>query len=207
VGTSYGADGSFVTPNVSVSIDDVAVVEGHTGTTNATFTVSLSEPSAQTVTVSWAAGDGTAQTPGDYLGTSGALSFAPGVVSRPVNVAVVGDTQVELDETFVVNLSGATNASNARGQGVGTILDDDAPSLSTRELTHGSAEMEDLRAQPGPVADVDHYRMAQGARSSYEVVVDAVSGGVQPLVLERLGPDNATVVQSSVGVGTGSGRA
>jgi Calx-beta domain len=192
--------------SVVVSIDDVAVVEGDSGTTTAAFTVSLSGASSQTITVDYATGDGTAHAPGDYLSKSGTLTFAPGVVSQPVSVSVVGDTAVELEETFVVNLSGATNAVIVRGQGVGTILDDDAASLSTRELSHGSEEVEDLAAQAGPVADVDYYRLAQAARSSYEVVVDGVSGDIQPLVLERLGSDNATVLQASVAVGTGSSR-
>ena len=66
--------------------------------------------------------------------------------------------------------------------------------------------MQDLASQAGPVVDVDHYRLAQAARSSYEVVVDAVSGDVQPLVLERLAADTTTVLASSLAVGTGSSR-
>ena len=38
------------------------------------------------------------------------------------------------------------------------------------------------------------------------MVVDGVSGDVQPLVLERLGSDNTTVLETSVGVGTGPSR-
>jgi len=111
-----------------LSIDDVSVVEGDGGTTTATFTVSLSPASSQTVSVSYATADGTATTVGgDYVAASGALTFDPGVPTRPVSVTVLGDTVVEPNETFFVNLSGATNATVADAQGVGTIQNDDVP--------------------------------------------------------------------------------
>jgi hypothetical protein len=45
-------------------------------------------------------------------------------------VQVNGDNIDEADETYFVNLSNPTNATIGRAQGVGTILDDDGPSLS-----------------------------------------------------------------------------
>src|SRR5206468_359280 len=45
---------------VTISINDVTVAEGNAGTTSAVFTVSLSVPSSQTVTVNYATADGTA---------------------------------------------------------------------------------------------------------------------------------------------------
>jgi hypothetical protein len=91
------------------------------------------------------------------------------------------------------------------GQGVATILDDDAPSLSRLELAHGSAQWGDLAADPGPAADVDFYRLAQSPRSSWEIVVDGTSGDVGPGVLvERLASDNSTVLQTATANGTGS---
>jgi hypothetical protein len=61
----------------------------------------------------------------DYQATSGTLTFNPGEVSQPVAVLVNGDTNMEPNETFFVNLSNATNATIADGQGVGTIENDD----------------------------------------------------------------------------------
>jgi len=83
---------------------------------------------------------------------------------------------------------------------VATILDDDAPSLSTRELVHGSGETQDLAAEAG-LADVDYYRMAQ-EREAPTRWWWTPCRDVQPLVLERLAADNTTVLQSSVAVGT-----
>jgi hypothetical protein len=125
-------------------------------------------------------------------------------VSQPVTVQVAGDTTVETDETFVVNLSAPVNAAIGDGQAVGTIIDDDAPSLSSIEIGHGSTLVADLAAQPGPVADQDFYRIGQQPRSSYEVMVDWASGDVVPLSLERLAADNATVLQGASPVATGT---
>jgi len=116
-------DDSAVIP--SLSINDVVVTEGNSGTKNAVFTVSLSAASSETVTVRYATANGSATAPSDYVATSGTLSFAPGIISRTVTVAVKGDTLVEPNETFFVNLTGASGATIADGQGKGTILNDD----------------------------------------------------------------------------------
>ena len=133
------------------------------------------------------------------------LSFAPGALTRTVGVNVLGDPAVEPDETFALNLSGAVGANLADGQAVGTISDDDAPTLALRELAHGSSLWEDLSAQTG-VAGEDAFRLSQSAWSSYEVILDAVSGDASPAVLERLAADNVTVLQTGTGTGVGSAR-
>lgn len=119
------------------SINDVSVVEGNSGTATATFTVSLSAPSAKQITVTYATADGTAQQPGDYTAVSPTvLTFAPGVTSRTISVQVNGDVLVENNETFFVNLSNPVNATIADSQGIGTILDDDAlvPTISINDI-------------------------------------------------------------------------
>jgi hypothetical protein len=191
-------------PAPVMSIDDCAVAEGNAGSVVCGLTVSLSAPSGRTITVNQATANRTATAGADYTAGGGGLTFTPGQVSKPVDVTVLGDTAVEGDEDFFVNLTGATNATVGDAQGVGTVLDDDAPSLSSNELVHGAMEMADLAADPGPVADEDLYRLAQHPRASYEVVVDATSGDVSPLVMERLASDNATVLQTASPVGTGS---
>ena len=74
----------------------------------------------------YATADGTATAGADYTAGSGNLEFAPGVRPQPLTVQVKSDTIDEFDETFTVNLSGATNASIGDGFGLGTITDDDA---------------------------------------------------------------------------------
>ena len=132
-------------PPVLSIADAVAVLEGNSGTTNASFTVTLTGSTSQTVTVDYATADGTATVAdGDYTSTSGTLTFNPGdPLTQQVTVAVVGDTKYELDETFVVNLSNPGNATVSDAQGQGTITDDDdPPSLSM--------------ADASPVADGDN---------------------------------------------------
>ena len=115
-------------PAPSLSIDDVSVPEGDAGsTTTARFTVRLSASSSRTVSVDYASDDGTADAPDDYTAAAGTLTFAPGAVARTLDVTVNGDGFGEADETFTIALSGAQNAAVADAQGVGTIVDDEAP--------------------------------------------------------------------------------
>lgn len=125
-------------PLPSLSINDVTVVEGNAGTVNANFTVTLSAPSGQNVTVNYATADGSATAPGDYASLSGGLLFTAGTTALSISVFVNGDTIPEANETFFVNLSGATNATLADNQGVGTITNDDVPvTISPTTLPNG----------------------------------------------------------------------
>ncbi|MDZ8085594.1 MAG: Calx-beta domain-containing protein [Nostoc sp. DedQUE12b] len=111
----------------TISISDVSVSEGNTGTTtNANFTITLSNPSYQQVTVNYNTSDGTAQvSDSDYNSDSGTIIFAPGETSKTLSIGVIGDNQSEANETFSVNLSGETNATIADSLGIATIIDDD----------------------------------------------------------------------------------
>jgi CSLREA domain-containing protein len=117
------------------SINDVTVTEpSGGGSVNATFTVTLSAASTQTVTVDYATADGTATAPADYQSVFGTLVFPPGVTTRTINVTVNGDTAPESDEThfsenFFVNLSNANGATVSKAQGLGTINKGNATSV------------------------------------------------------------------------------
>jgi len=126
-------------PLPSLSINDVSVVEGNTGVLNVVFTVTLSAASGQTVTVNYATAEGTATQLVDYVIVTGTLTFNPGQTVRSVVVPVYGDTVPEANETFFVNLSGATSATIADNQGVGTIVNDDVPvTVSPGALPNGA---------------------------------------------------------------------
>lgn len=121
-----------------ITTSNVSVTEGDAGTKQMTFTVQLERVDDRTVTVNYATVADTA-TPGvDYQNTSGTLTFGPGVTTQTINVTIIGDTLYEFDETFFLNLSGATNAvvAPASTQVVGTILNDDAaPVLAFNDVT------------------------------------------------------------------------
>jgi len=116
--------------NPVVSIAGVSVDEGNSGTRNAEFTVSLSRPSTMTVSVKWATADGTAKASSDYTAASGTLTFAAGVTSQTVKVAVRGDTAAETDETFTVELSSPSDLTLGTYTATGTIRNDDFPVVS-----------------------------------------------------------------------------
>jgi hypothetical protein len=201
VGTIVDAD-----PPPRIVAGPCEQVEGDSGTQACVVPVSLLGASTQPVTVTYATADVTAVAGSDYLAANGALTFPPGSASQAVAVPVIGDVAVELDESFVVNLSNPVNGTVLDGSGEATIVDDDAPSLSSLELTHGARVTADLAAT-GPSADEELYRLAQGPYSSWEVVADEVSGDVAPgLELQLLAEDNGTVVSSARPVGTGSAR-
>jgi hypothetical protein len=115
-------------------IGDVTVVEGNAGTLAATFTVTLNNGLVQPITVAYATGNGTATAGSDYQAASGTLTFAPGETTKTITVPIIGDQLPEPNETYVVNLSGPTNATIADGQGVGTILDDE-PRVRITDVT------------------------------------------------------------------------
>jgi hypothetical protein len=114
---------TFIPP--SLSINNVSLMEGNSGMTQFTFTVTLSAASSQTVTVNFATANGTATAGSDYYATSGTLTFNAGQTSQTITVMVFGDTIHEANETFYVNLSNAVNAWLNVPQGTGAILNDD----------------------------------------------------------------------------------
>jgi hypothetical protein len=194
-----GADEYVPAAVPSLSIADGGAAEGNAGTTPAVFDVRLSFPAASAVTVAFATAPGTATAGSDYQAASGTLTFPAGTTVRTITVAVVGDTQVEPDESFRVDLSSPSGATLLVGSGAGTIVDDDAPALARRELVHGSSQWEDFAS-----AGVDVFRLAQPPRSSFEVAIDAGSGEAVPVLLERLAADNVTVLQAGGPTGTGA---
>lgn len=112
---------------IGITISDVTGPEGNSGTTPFAFTVTLSAPSPNVVTVDYATADGTATlADNDYIAASGTLTFNFGEQVKTITVQVVGDATFEADETFVVNLTNPSGgAVIADNQGVGTILNDD----------------------------------------------------------------------------------
>jgi probable HAF family extracellular repeat protein len=118
-----------------VTINDVTITEGHTGTRAATFTVSLSAASSEPITVAYATSDGTATAGSDYQAAASTITLAPGQTTATVTVLVNGDRVGELNETLIVNLTQASgDAVIADGQGLGTIVDDE-PRISIGEMT------------------------------------------------------------------------
>ena len=116
-------------PPVSLSVSNATVVEGGPGaTTDATFTVSLSEAATETVSVKAATANSSAVAGSDYTALPlTTLTFAPGETTRTVAVPIRGDSVVEGNEYFSLNLSARVGALWADTYGLGTILDEEGP--------------------------------------------------------------------------------
>ena len=129
-----------------VVVDSPRVQEGDSGTTLLTFTARLTDekgrrdkPSTETITAAYkvhSAADDTATAGTDYTATSGTLTFAPGDVSRTVNVTIIGDTAVEGDETLTWAWAEPwTNVLLAAYTYTGTITDDDGAAVTINDAS------------------------------------------------------------------------
>ena len=136
-GTITNDDVAVTAPTVSIA--NATVTEGNAGTTPASFAVTLSKPSTATVTVGYSTANGTATAGQDFTAASGTLTFAPGVVSQTVKVAVTGDTAVEPTETFTVKLANPTNATLKTATATGTITNDDVAPVTPPTVSIANA--------------------------------------------------------------------
>ncbi|MCR8549175.1 DUF4214 domain-containing protein [Salipiger sp. P9] len=182
-------------PQPVVSISAAKAVEGE----GLVYTVTLSEPTFDAVTMTYRAVPGTASD-GDlyYSPTSSynwnTLTFAPGETSRTVTIYTERDSTDERDESVVLHLSGLTeNASFAGGEevlsGTGIILDNDGTGsdlallVSDVRLVEGDsgtkeAVFEIRLSQPAPTAFSVGYRtrdISATAGEDYEETVGSLS--------------------------------
>ena len=116
--------------SATISINNVSRNEGDTGSISFEFEVSIDGEVDEAVTFNLATEDGTAiAATGDYEAENAGRSLrTPGTITT-LSVIVVGDTDLEADETFFVNLTGldamGRDVTIADSQGQGLILNDD----------------------------------------------------------------------------------
>ena len=131
-------DDLSVTPNNQpfLSVNDVNCVEGDTGTTPCAFTVSIPAAVGSGITFDITTQDGTAIAGTDYTSTTQLGATIPaGGTSYTFNVPVIGNTTIQPNRAFNVQVSNVSGAILQDGTGVGTIQDDDAPSLSINDIS------------------------------------------------------------------------
>ena len=117
-------------PLPALSILDTTLLEGTEGiTTQASFTVQLSTNAGTAVTAKYASLAGSATRVFDFLEQSGMVTIPAGRTMTNILVTINGDRISETNETFFVRLSDVANATLARSQATGTILDDDIGEL------------------------------------------------------------------------------
>ncbi|MBD2443165.1 hypothetical protein H6G25_08115, partial [Dolichospermum sp. FACHB-1091] len=137
VGTTTAVTGTItnddLVPNINLSANQT-IVEGNTNPQNVTYSVTLSNTSAQTITVQYATANGTAIAGSDYTSTSGTLTFNPGVTSQVINIPILNDSINEANETFSLTLNSPTNASLGISQTVTTTITDTLTASVTTTL-------------------------------------------------------------------------
>ena len=125
--------------SASIAIDDVAAIEGNSGTSDYTFTVTLTGDVQDGFTVALSTQDRTATVAdGDYSAAATTLSFAgTDGETETFTVSVTGDTALEGDDFFAVVLGIPSNSEVARtvDTGIGTIQNDDTATLSISDVT------------------------------------------------------------------------
>jgi hypothetical protein len=213
-----------------ISISDVTITEGEAGTKTATFTVSRTGTAA--FTIDYATADDTATAGLDYAETAGTLSFAFGQATQTVSVTINGDTGVEANEAFFVQLMNAGNGGNiVKGQGTGTILNDDvvgAISISDVMISEGDAgttiatftvsrtgnaafTVDFTTADDTATADVDYETAANTLDFAYgqasQTISVMIAGDLrfesdETFVVDLMNASNGGTISKSRGVGT-----
>src|SRR5678815_1405450 len=159
---------TFAQGTPSLSINDITVPEGDNSSilVGWDFTISLSAPSTQPVSVTVSTQPGSATDNVDFGAGSIVLNIPAGQTSQSVAIAIKGDTAVEGTENFFVNLSNPVNATIADAQGVATIVDDDTLILlqqtgSTRGVALDSVT---FVAEPLPIVTERNFSADQRTR-------------------------------------------
>jgi len=159
---------TFAQGTPSLSINDITVPEGDDSNilVQWDFTISLSAPSTQVVSVTVSTQAGSATDNVDFGAGSIVVSIPAGQTSQSVAIAIKGDTAVEGTENFFVNLSNPVNATIADAQGVATIVDDDTLILlqqtgSTRGVALDSVT---FVAEPLPIVTERNFSADQRTR-------------------------------------------
>ncbi len=125
-----------------IEISPVSIDEGDSGSQQLIFTIKLDKSVDKDVSVDFSTANGSASAGSDYQSASGAVTIPKGSVSSTVEVTILGDTDVEQDETFTLTLSNPVNATLGTAEAVGSIMNDDA-AVTLAAIDVSSASMDE----------------------------------------------------------------
>jgi hypothetical protein len=125
-GADYDMGAFELGPPLVLLPAQLTVTEGDAGITPTLLTVSLSEPSTETVTIDVTTVDVRATAGVDYVAVAETISFPPGTTSQAVSLQILGDVIYEGDEPFEVQLANASGAELAATT-VSVLIEDDDP--------------------------------------------------------------------------------
>lgn len=146
-----------------LSIDDVEVEEGDEPTKEAAFTATLSEAIEEDVTFHYKTVPDTALADDDYQPLDDELTISAGETIAKIVVSVIGDEVAELEEQYKVVLSDPVKAELDKETGLGTIVNDDDPSVTIADF-----EAEEGTGEPTPF----EFKVTLSSATSKDVEVD-----------------------------------
>lgn len=144
-------------PNTLVNVGDLPnVTEGDSGTHVVNVPISLSPASASVIALTWSVTGGTATIGTDITGaTSGVINVPANATSASIPITIVGDTNVEADETVSITVTSITaNVSITDSAGLITILNDDSPVVVPSVLTVQAASVVEGTSASSTMVDV-----------------------------------------------------
>ena len=173
-------------PPASVTVSDLVIVEGNSGTTTAEVTVTADTVQASDLVVSYTTHDGTADS-GDYTGGSSTVTILAGQSTAVIEIPILGDTDEEADETFQVELTSVAGPGVVGSPGTATVTieDDDSTSPTVAFLSNlptGAAKdqvvIDKLETMGYTVTIIDDDVLTPASVAGFSLVV--VSSSVAP---------------------------
>ncbi|MDP0492479.1 MAG: Calx-beta domain-containing protein [Verrucomicrobiota bacterium JB023] len=163
--------------NPFLSLEDSFVLEGDSGNTTGSISVTLSEASSETITCEIMASGGTALSGTDYQnpGTQ-ILTFAPGETTATFDITILGDTEPEENEDIVFIIQNATNANISGSTASFVILNDDyVPPTVTGPPTIDVSKGEALSEQIETLNTPTYYEISNAPEG---LTIDPVTGAL-----------------------------
>lgn len=150
-----------------IDVGDVTVTEGDAGDTIASFVVTLTGATDVPARVDASTIDGTAGSPLDFDALAATVTILPGATSATIDVVGHGDTMLEPDEAFGLDLTNPVDGTIGDGSGSGTILNDDpVPAIAVDDVA-----MPEGDAGTSPLT----FTISVGNPSSVPVTVDVAT--------------------------------
>jgi len=158
-----------------LSIKNVSLFEGNSGTKKAIFTVTLTGKAVNAVSVNYATANGNAIAGSDYIPVAGKLYFPRSnsyTQSKTIAVNVKGDTLLEGNEVFYLNLRSQVNAELTNFKGQATIRNDDDLNKNQLVTNNAIASRNSQISRQISFDNDDSFHQASGRETPRETVVD-----------------------------------
>ena len=180
-------------------VHEAVVTEGPAAV--ASVHITLNNAASSTVTATYTAIDGTALVGGDYVATTGTVTFGYGQAEQAVDIPITNDNVVEDTEVFFVVLTNAAGAIIATGSASVTITDDDVPHLTLGDIAlaeNGGTATFTAFLDSAPVAPVSvSYATSDGSALS-GVDYTAASGTLNFAIGQTLGVINVSLIDDAL---------